>query len=182
MPVASTSTVLRGCTQVNQQAARTKAVHTASVGIEKMRRFGGRIKHWRSPKDIKSRNKSLGSAESGGRTAAADLKWEPVLTTTRARRSRRSDRTETWRAPSRPSARSGNASNQPIGPDGRTGVSSSNSVLPTKSQVHLWHLATLPGGLLELKDALVQSRRVLGCISSRHCKDHPRRLQGPRAA
>ena len=98
-------------------------------------------------KDRKSRNKSLGSAKSGGRTAAADLKREPVLTTTRARRSRRSDRTETWRAPSRPSARSGNASNQPIGPDGRTGVSSSNSVLPTKSQVHLWHLATLPGGL-----------------------------------
>ena len=147
LPVASTSTVLRGCTQVNQQAARTKAVHTASVGIEKLRRFGGRIKHWRSPKDRKSRNKSLGSAESGGRTAAADPKWEPVLTTTLARRSRRSDRTETWRAPSRPSARSGNASNQPIGPDGRTGVSTSNSVLPTKSQVHLLHLTSLPGGL-----------------------------------
>ena len=109
LPLASTSAVLRGCAQVNQQAARTKAVHTASVGIEKMRRFGGRIKHWRSPKDIKSRNKSLGSAESGGRTAAADLKREPMLTTTRARRSRRSDRTETWMAPSRPSARSGNA-------------------------------------------------------------------------
>ena len=155
VPVASTWTVLRGCTQVNQQAARTKAVHTASVGIEKLRRFGGRIKHWRSPKDRKSRNKSLGSAESGGRTAAADLKREPVLTTTRARRSRRSDRTETWMAPSRPSARSGNASNQPIGPDGRTGVSSSNSVLPTKSQVHFCNLASVPGGLLEISYATV---------------------------
>ena len=98
-------------------------------------------------KDRKSRNKSLGSAESGGRTAAADLKREPVLTTTRARRSRRSDRTETWRAPSRPSARSRNASNQPIGPDGRTGVSSSSSALPTKSQVHFCHLTSLPGSL-----------------------------------
>jgi len=32
LPVASTSTVLRGCTQVNQQVARTKVV---SVEIEK---------------------------------------------------------------------------------------------------------------------------------------------------
>ena len=99
-------------------------------------------------KDRKSWNKSLGSAKSGGRTAAADLKREPVLTTTHARRSRWSDRTETWRAPSRPSARSGNASNQPIGLEGRTGVSSSNSVLPTKSQVHFCNSASVPGGFL----------------------------------
>ena len=38
----------------------------------------------------------------------------------------------------------------------------------------------LPIVRLELKDALVQSRRVLGCISSRHYNDHARRLQGPR--
>ena len=138
-----------------------------SVGIEKLRRFGGRIKHWRSPKDIKSRNKSLGSAESGGRTAAADLKREPVLTTTRARRSRRSDRTETWMAPSRPSARSGNASNQPIGPDGRTGVSSSNSVLPTKSQVHFWHLASLPGGLQKRTAGWLQHSLGSTCCGTR---------------
>ena len=143
--MASTSTVLRGCTQVNQQAARTKAVHTASVGIEKMRRFGGRIKHWRSPKDIKSRNKSLGSAESGGRTAAADLKWAPVLTTTRARRSRRSDRTETWRVPSRPSARSGNAWIDHIKADDGLRLAWSGSVLSTKPIVTFFGTFALPG-------------------------------------
>ena len=41
-------------------------------------------------------------------------------------------------------------------------------------------VARLPIVRLELKDALVRSRRVLGCISSRHYKDHARRLQGPR--
>ena len=41
-------------------------------------------------------------------------------------------------------------------------------------------VARLPIVRLELKDALVQSRRVLGCIRSRHFNDHARRLQGPR--
>jgi len=41
-------------------------------------------------------------------------------------------------------------------------------------------VARLPIVRLELKDALLKSRRVLGCIRSRHFNDHARRLQGPR--
>ena len=40
-------------------------------------------------------------------------------------------------------------------------------------------VARLPIVRLELKDALLKSRRVLGCIRSRHFNDHARRLQGP---
>ena len=41
-------------------------------------------------------------------------------------------------------------------------------------------VARLPIVRLELKDALLKSRRVLGCIRSRHFNDHARRLQRPR--